>query len=188
MACEPHWIYPLCNLITAAGIRAVDAQDGGDRWARMSGRFLAGLEREFITADGRIVPFRSSLTGLTLPKAGGAVMQAFPCLFLNAIDPALASRQWQRLREELSRTDWSRAFWPIDVGNYGFSRASSLAASAAAAAEMGDDENRDAMLAITRQGMPCGRPAWRLAPAPRLALAHALELTGACGGGDGLRT
>ncbi len=188
LACEPHWIYPLCNMITAAGLRAVDAQARDDRWARLSGRFMAGIERDFTTADGRIVPFRSSLTGLALPMAGGAVMQAFPCLFLNAIDPVRARRQWERLRDDLAHQDWARAFWPIDVGNYGFSRASSLAASAAAAAEMGDGEGLAALLAMLDRECP---PVMLhgIAHRPRASLwAHAVELMARCGGKDGLRS
>ena len=65
-------------------------------------------------------------------------MQSFPCLFLNALDPAFAQAQWHRVRAELDRRDWHQLFWPIDVGNYGFSRAAGYAATAAAAAEMGD--------------------------------------------------
>ncbi len=186
LACEPHWIYPLCNMITAAGLRAVDAQAGSNRWERISSRFLAGLDRDFVTADGRIVPFRSSLTGLALPMAGGAVMQAFPCLFLNAIDPGRASRQWQRLRDDLARADWARAFWPIDVGNYGFSRASSLAASAAAAAEMGDGDSLVAILAMLDRECP-SVTLHGIAHRPRASLwAHALELMARCGGKDAL--
>ncbi|MEP7006075.1 MAG: hypothetical protein ABI810_08840 [Sphingomonas bacterium] len=138
LACEPNWIYPLCNLITMAGIRAGDAQLGTDRWRELSGPFLASLAREATRSDGSFIAFRSSLTGIAPPAPGGIVMQAFPCLFLNALSPELAQEHWHRVRRWLDNGSWSRLFWPVDVGNYGFSRASSYAATAAAAVEMGD--------------------------------------------------
>lgn len=147
LACEPHWIYPLCNLITANALASADVQARTCHWRAIEPTFRSGLIREFMTADGRIVPFRSSITGWGFPAAGGIVMQAFPCLFLNAILPDIAAEMWSRVSARLASARWSRAFWPIDVGNYGLSRASSLAASAAAATEMGDGANAAAMLA-----------------------------------------
>lgn len=186
LACEPHWIYPLCNLITATGLQATDARRGMAHWPGLREGFRRGLEREFLTPDGRIVPFRSSLTGLALPFAGGTVMQAFPCLFLAATFPDLASRQWDRVRNDLAGRDWSRAFWPIDVGNYGFSRASSLTASAAAAVEMGDGETAGAILAYLDKECPA-MVEDGVMHRPRGSLwAHALELTARCGTAGGL--
>ncbi|UKK84077.1 hypothetical protein L7H23_16135 [Sphingopyxis sp. BSN-002] len=138
LACEPNWIYPLCNLITAAGIKAAGARNGTDRWTGMADDFREALLREATRADGRFIAFRSALTGIAPPAPGGIVMQSFPCLFLNALDPDLAQEQWHAVRAELGRRDWRKLFWPIDVGNYGFSRAAGYAATAAAAAEMGD--------------------------------------------------
>lgn len=135
LACEPNWIYPLCNLITAAGIKAADARNGTERWTGMADDFREALLREATRADGRFIAFRSALTGIAPPAP---VMQSFPCLFLNALDPELAQEQWHAVRAELGRRDWRKLFWPIDVGNYGFSRAAGYAATAAAAAEMGD--------------------------------------------------
>jgi hypothetical protein len=147
LACEPNWVYPLCNLISACGVRAVDRSDAGGRWESIAEHFRAGLVREFTTGSGDFVPFRSSLTGIAPARLGGAVMQAFPCLFLNALYPDLAAQHWERFRRRLAGRDWRRAFWPIDVGNYAFSRASSYAASAAAAVEIGDGETAMALLA-----------------------------------------
>jgi hypothetical protein len=75
LACEPNWIYPLCNAITATAIRCHDAQRGTGHWDRLEPAFRRHLEAEFITAAGRLVPFRSSLTGLAAPQIGGALMQ-----------------------------------------------------------------------------------------------------------------
>lgn len=186
LACEPNWIYPLCNLITAAAIRAADAHSDASDWDAIAPTFRNGLLNEFMTSDGRIVPFRSSLTGMAMPMAGGIVMQAFPCLFLNTLFPDLAQEQWAQVRARLDRTNWNRTFWPIDVGNYGFSRASSLAASAAAATEMGDGDSAAAMLAMLDEQCPQilidG-----VRHRPRASLwAHALEFSALCNHRNGL--
>jgi hypothetical protein len=188
LACEPNWIYPLCNLITACGLLAADNADGGRRWSGIAGHFRAGLLREMTTRSGDFVAFRSSLTGIAPPSPGGAVMQAFPCLFLNATYPDLAEAHWERLRRSLAARDWRRAFWPIDVGNYGFSRASSCAASAAAAVEMGDGETAAALLGRLEDECP-SRTIDGVTHRERASLwAHALELLARLGRKDGLRT
>jgi len=138
LACEPNWIYPLCNLITAAGIKASDTRNRTTRWPAMADDFRGALLREGMRVDGRFIAFRSALTGIAPPAPGGIVMQSFPCFFLNVLDPGLAEEQWHAVRVELDRRDWRKLFWPVDVGNYGFSRAAGYAATAAAAAEIGD--------------------------------------------------
>ena len=121
-----------------AGIRAADGRLGTDRWRQRAEPFLASLDREATRRDGSFIAFRSALTGIAPPAPGGIVMQAFPCLFLNALSPERAQEHWWRVRQRLDHGSWQRLFWPVDVGNYGFSRASSYAATAAAAVEMGD--------------------------------------------------
>jgi hypothetical protein len=187
LACEPNWIYPLCNLITMAGIKASDARLGTDRWERLSKPFLAALQREGTRVDGSFIAFRSSLTGIAPPAPGGIVMQAFPCLFLNALSPELAQEHWHRVRQRLDHGSWDRLFWPVDVGNYGFSRASGYAATAAAAVEMGDSIIADECL--RRLELEC--PSHELSGAihrERASLwAHALEIFARCNRTNGLR-
>jgi hypothetical protein len=187
LACEPNWVYPLCNLITACGVRAADTIDGKERWRSIAERFRTSLLREMTTADGDFIAFRSALTGIAPPSPGGAVMQAFPCLFLNATYPDLAAQHWDRFRRRLARRDWCRAFWPIDVGNYGFSRASSYAASAAAAVEMGDGQIAQALLDRLEDECP-SRIVDGVTHRERASLwAHALELLARLGRRDGLQ-
>lgn len=187
LACEPNWVYPLCNLITACGVLAADNADGCQRWSGIAEHFRAGLLREMTTRSGDFVAFRSLLTGIAPPSPGGAVMQAFPCLFLNATDPDLAEEHWERLRHRLAARDWRRAFWPIDVGNYGFSRASSYAASAAAAVELGDGETATALLGRLEDEC-ASRTIDGVTHRERASLwAHALELLARLGRKDGLR-
>ena len=187
LACEPNWVYPLCNAITATAIRCSDAQHGTDDWSRLEPAFRHHLESEFITSAGRLVPFRSSLTGLA-PQIGGALMQAFPCLFLNAVLPDIARRQWQLVRDELTPGRARRALWPIDIGNYRLSRASSYAAAAAAAAEMGDAEIAGSLLEALDHACPL-EIADGVAHRRSASLwAHAVELIARFGGTDSLRT
>lgn len=189
LSCEPNWIYPLCNLITACGVRAADHRTGIAHWPGMAAHFGAGFVGEFTIATGDFVPFRSSLTGFAAPGVGGAVMQTFPCLFLNALYPDLAADHWQRTRRRTDMIGWRRALWPIDVGNYGFSRAAGYAASAAAAVEMGDAESARVLLDLLDTDCP-GMTAMGVLHRPRASLwAHALELTarlGCCNGFRGL--
>ena len=187
LACEPNWIYPLCNAITLAAIKGHDARSGRADWPTIAQQFRNGLVTEFTTGKGDIVPFRSSVTGLAPPAMGGAVMQAFPSFFLNSLLPDIAAMQWERLRATLAGKHLASALWPIDVGNYGFSRASSYAASAAAAVEMGDGEIAGQLLSALDAECPAvtsGGARHRL----RASLwAHALELTARAGCRDGLR-
>jgi hypothetical protein len=188
LACEPNWIYPLCNAITATAIRCNDAQRGTGHWERLAPAFGRHLESEFITAAGRLVPFRSSLTGLAAPQVGGALMQAFPCLFLNAVLPDIARRQWLLIRDDLTPGRARRALWPIDIGNYRLSRASSYAAAAAAAAEMGEGEIAASLLEALERACPL-EVAGGVAHRPRASLwAHALEMIARFGHADALRS
>ena len=154
LSCEPNWVYPLCNAISATAIRAQDTQNGTQYWEGIKDKFRHALETEFITPHGKFIPFRSNYTGFAPPQIGGAVMQAFPCFFLNAILPDIARRQWQALKLDMKGKSWRRVLWPADVGNYNLSRASSYAATALAAREMGDDETAELLLQYLAEDCP----------------------------------
>jgi Linalool dehydratase/isomerase len=188
LACEPNWIYPLCNAITATAIRCSDAQQGTGHWHRLEPAFRRHLESEFITAAGRLVPFRSGLTGLAAPQIGGALMQAFPCLFLNAVLPDIARRQWILIRDDLTPGRAQRALWPIDIGNYRISRASSYAAAAAAAVEMGDGEIAAPLLEALDRACPLEVVGGGAHRARASLWAHAAEMIARFGHADALRS
>jgi len=154
LSCEPNWVYPLCNAISATAIRAQDTQNSTHYWESIKDRFRHALETEFITPHGKLIPFRSNYTGFAPPQIGGAVIQAFPCFFLNAILPDIARRQWQALKLYMQGKSWRRALWPADVGNYNFSRASSYAATALTAREMGDHETAELLLQYLAEDCP----------------------------------
>ena len=188
IACEPNWIYPLCNAIGTAAIRAYDGTSGTAHWAEIEAAFGHRLETEFISPRGRLVPARSSSTGLAVPPIGGAVMQAFPCLFLNATLPDIAERQWLLVRRRLERVGFRRALWPIDVGNYRFSRASSFAATAAAAVELGDNDMAKRLLDGLDEACPMHVTAGVAHRANASLWAHAVEMMARAGAADALRS
>ena len=154
LPCEPNWIYPLCNLITATAIRAHSGRHGSDHWARINRPLRAGLEGEFLAANGDLLAFRSGLTGMAGPAVGGALMRGYPCLYLHALAPDLAWRQWQALRFAQRGRDWRRAIWRLDVGNYGLSRAAGYAGLALAAHEIGDEQATGDLLALLEADCP----------------------------------
>jgi hypothetical protein len=186
LACEPNWIYPLCNMITATALRAHSQRQSDGNWSEIAPRFRKGLMEEFTNEQGRFVSFRSSVTGIAPPSLGGSVMQAFPAFFLNSVFPDLAQQQWEILRNDLRGRNWKRQFWPIDVGNYGFSRASSFAASAAAAVEMGDGETAEKLLELLEDACPTQQLSNVLHREKASLWAHAAEMIARMGRHNGL--
>jgi Linalool dehydratase/isomerase len=189
--CEPNWIYPLCNTLGASALLAYDVRHGHTRWqAQHATAFRKHLDAEFVDARGRLTPSRSSLTGLALPAIGGAMPQALPCFFLNALAPDVARRQWLLLRRQLLDAQGRlqpQAFWPIDTGNYGFSRASAYTATALAAAELGDDTVYRQCLAALDSECPSTLHAG-VAHRDRASVwSHGVELMALAGGRDAFR-
>ena len=190
--CEPNWIYPLCNAMSACAVLAHDAQRGSAVWhGRHAASFRDHLEAEFLDAFGRLVPCRSSITGLALPAIGGAMAQAMPCYFLNALAPDLARRQWLLLRRDLFDAKGRfrrRAFWPIDTGNYGFSRASAYTATALAACELGDQAVHQHCMAALESECPGTLQDGVIHRARASVWSHGVELMALAGGRDAFRT
>jgi hypothetical protein len=190
IACEPNWVYPLCNAIGASAIMAFDAQHGEQRWAAHAQHFRHQLEAEFLDGRGRYLPCKSARTGLALPAIGGVMPLAMPCFFLNVVAPDLARRQWLLLRRQLFGRDGAlrrRAFWPIDTGNYGFSRASAYSATALAAAELGDGAVYHACMEALEAECP-GVLKDGVIHRPRASVwAHGVELMARAGTRDGFR-
>jgi hypothetical protein len=118
---------------------------------------------------------------------GGAILQSLPCLFLNAICPDLAQRQWRRVRHDLTGPRQRRALWPFDVGNYGFSRASSYAATAAAAVELDDSEVADQLLGLLDAECPTQLVDGVIHRSRASLWSHAAELMARLGGHNALQ-
>jgi len=116
---------------------------------------------------------------------------AMPCFFLNALAPDLARRQWLLLRRQLFDRQGRfrrRAFWPIDTGNYGFSRASAYAATALAAAELGDTEVYAACMQALEEECPSVLKGGVIHRHHASVWAHGVEIMARAGVRDGFRT
>jgi hypothetical protein len=192
VACEPNWVYPLCNTIAAAAVMAHDRMTGSGRWAMQADGFRRSLENEFIDLSGRFVPCRSALTGLALPIAGGAQPQAMPCFFLNATLPDVAQRQWMLLRRDLVDVRQPgaldrRRFWPIDTGNYRLSRAAAFAATALAAVELGDRDVAQLCLDALEEDCPPALDGDSFHRPKASVWSHAVEFFSRSGRADGFR-
>ncbi len=189
MACEPHWVYPLCNAIGAGAAAARDRQFGGDDWSRREVQFRRDLDRNLKTTAGRLVPFRSSLTGIAAPRLGGAVADAFPSLFLNAVLADEAWRNWLLARRDMLARDGCldrRRFWPVDTGDYRPSRAISYAGVAATAVEMGDPEVAEMALDALDRACPQTTDGGIAHRRRASVFAHAVELMARCGQAEGI--
>jgi hypothetical protein len=115
------------------------------------------------------------------------VLQGFPCFFLSAVLPDIAQRQWMMLRKDLEGRSWRDACWPVDVGDYRFSRASSYAALAAAAVEMGDGDAATELLGRLEEESPL-RTSGGVAHRDKASLwAHAVEMMARWGRPGGFR-
>ncbi len=188
LACEPNWVFPLCNAITATGLRALDTQTGSNDWEVIADRFEQSLHTEFTSANGLLVPFRSSRTGIAAPMIGGGAMQALPCLFLNTVLPDIAVSQWQITRDNLSESAGKRSMWPVDIGNYRINRSASYGACAATAVEMGDRETANRILGYLDEDCPLV-VSNGVAHRPQASLwAHALEFVAIAGDHNALQS
>lgn len=189
MACEPNWVYPMCNGIGATAVMAHDSLFGGRAWPATAPSFCKALLRELTTADGRLVPFRSTYTGIAAPQIGGAVADAFPCIFYSAALPEEALRLWLLAKRDMLLADGTlkhRRFWPIDTGDYRFSRATSYAGVAAAAVQMGDKEIAAQALAALEEACPSRSVGGVIHRERASVWAHAVELMARFGRTNGL--
>lgn len=187
LACEPNWVFPLCNAITATGLRALDTQTGSSDWDTIADRFKQSLETEFMSGSGLLVPFRSSRTGIAAPMIGGGAMQSLPCLFLNSLHPDIAASQWQLCRENLTEASGRRAMWPVDIGNYRFNRSASYGACASTAVEMGDQDTAKRILDYLNEDYPAVLTDGVMHRPKSSLWAHALEFTAIAGDHNALQ-
>lgn len=187
IACEPNWIYPLCNTVTVCGIKGFDHHYGTQFWSEIKAIFMRGLNDNFFDKKGRMLAFRSSHTGWTPGAIGGLAMQASPCLFLNTIDSKFAQNYWQRLNYYLDETSVKKSCWPIDAGNYQFSRASSYIVSASAAREMGDQAMVNKLLAHLNSEYPLVAEQGVVHRENASLLAHGYEMIARYGQNGGIK-
>lgn len=157
-ACEPNWIYPICNHYGMGSLAVADAVCGSDFVPSYLPGWLAAMDTEFTDSAGSIVGLRSQHTGLPVPFPVG---EAGYAPFENIFVPDRAQRLWAIARRELEPLlvdEGRRLQMPgkgLDTGNYKAGHTGAYASIMFAANEFGDE----AMAAAAKAGLDhdCGR-------------------------------
>lgn len=159
-ACEPFWVFPLCNAYAYCGLVAQDRVDGHKHATQWHPQLLDQLEADFMLKDGTVRSMLCTLSGWSW--MGGRGFPAHVTLFFllsacrvfNAFHPGYARRWYVMLRDtHLSVNDGELQFkggvdWAdlFDMGHYRKGVGQMLAMVAQAAREHGDDEVAEAAL------------------------------------------
>ncbi|MFD1189552.1 linalool dehydratase/isomerase domain-containing protein [Phenylobacterium conjunctum] len=160
-ACEPNWIYPICNHYGMGSLAVQDAVCGTDNVARYLPRWLKELDTEFTDESGSIIGLKSQLTGLPVPFPASEIGYS---LFENIFVPDRAKLLWAVARREVGPAvqpgpdGRPRLMLPgagLDVGNYRSGHAYAYASILAGAKEFGDTELAEAAQAAL--DADCGR-------------------------------
>jgi hypothetical protein len=122
-ACEPNWIYPICNHYGMMAVATHDALLGTDHVDRTLPGWLEKLDTEFTDASGSIIALRSQHTGLPAIFPAGEEMYSH---FTNIFAPARGRRLWAVARREVEAYivddgEGLRLKLPgsgLDIGNY----------------------------------------------------------------------
>lgn len=160
-ACEPNWIYPICNHYGMAALAAQDAVCGTDNVRRYLPAWFEKLDSEFTDESGSIIGLRSQHTGLPVPFPVG---EAGYAPFENCFAPERARELWAIARREIAPAIHAgedgrpRMSFPgagLDTGNYRSGHTYAYAAIMVAAREFGDQEMAQA--AQNSLDADCGR-------------------------------
>lgn len=159
-ACEPNWIYPICNHYGMGALAVQDAVEGTNNVARYLPGWMAALDTEFTDEAGSIIGLRSQHTGLPVPFP---VTEAGYAPFENIFAPDRAQKLWAIARKEvlplLVEENGRRRFrMPgkgLDVGNYKPGHVGAYAGLLVGANEFGDHELAEAAQAAL--DADCGR-------------------------------
>jgi hypothetical protein len=144
-ACEPNWIYPICNHYGMVSLAVQDAVCATDNVQRYLPGWFAKLDEEFTDESGSIIGLRSQLTGLPVPFPVG---EAGYAPFENCFAPDRAQKQWAIARREIApavhpdANGKPRINLPgkgLDTGNYKAGHIGAFAGILVAAREFGDD-------------------------------------------------
>lgn len=145
-ACEPNWIYTVCNTFGMNTLLTHDRLHGTSYFADVEPALREGYETEFLRPDGRIIGVRSAHLGLSWNFWAGSAIQLTTSYWMHAALPDLAQRNWWLLRESLDVKDgrlvvpWSFAN-RTDPGNYRLgSDTYALIVALMTAREVGDEE------------------------------------------------
>ena len=160
-ACEPNWIYPICNHYGMAALAVQDAVCGTDNVRRYLPGWFAKMDTEFTDESGSIIGLRSQHMGLPVPFPVG---EAGYAPFENCFAPERARALWAIARKEIApaihagadgRPRISLPGAGLDTGNYKSGHTYSYAAILVGAREFGDDAIAEA--AQNSLDADCGR-------------------------------
>ncbi|MFM2371908.1 MAG: hypothetical protein RIS85_1630 [Pseudomonadota bacterium] len=148
-ACEPNWIYPICNHYGMLALVTQDALTGSRQVERHLPEWQRGLDAEFTDVSGSIVGLRSQFTGLPVPFPVGEAGYAH---FANCFMPDRARQFWAIARREIEplmvfEDEGQRIAMPgagLDAGHYKPGHVAAYASYLVAAREFGDREKADA--------------------------------------------
>lgn len=186
-ACEPNWIYTICNtfglntLLLHDRLHGTGYADGPDG---VRARLARAYDTEFTRPDGRVVGVRAGLLGLSWNFWAGASVQLNTTYWMHAGMPEIALRTWWLLRERSLTLRDGRLALPrgtagdrLDPGDYTLGRDTfGLVATTMAAREVGDEEYAAAAQATLDEREPIARSggAARFAEASTLVSMYAL--------------
>jgi hypothetical protein len=171
-ACEPHWVFPLCNAYAYAGLVPYDRVNGTSHAADHHARLLNQLEADFLLPNGEARPVLSTLTGWSwlghnFPPHVRMVFLLQLSRVAHAFHPGYARRWYLMAREECIQLDPAgrltllRLTWEelIDAGHYRKGPGYFLSLLAQTAREHGDEAIADAALReielrLTRSATP----------------------------------
>lgn len=151
------------SLIGMAGLIISSRLLGNDYAEKIKPRFERALEDEMTEPDGRILPIRSELTGLTIPGLSGTLSDCINAMNLTSYLPHIGSRVWAIIRQEhihyneKGRLDVKdlRGADKMDPGNYKGGIGALRAFIAGCAAEFGDEQIRkDALEQLDEEYFP----------------------------------
>lgn len=146
-ACEPNWIYTVCNTFGLNTLMSHDRLHGTEYVADVIDRLAHGYDNEFLRPDGRIIGVRSRHLGLSWNFWASPAVQMATTFWLHPALPDISLRTWWLLRESSLTIRDGKLELPqsmavrLDPGSYKLGRDNfAQACTILAAQEIGDDE------------------------------------------------
>ncbi|KAF2503117.1 hypothetical protein BU16DRAFT_612678 [Lophium mytilinum] len=103
-ACEPNWVYSICNLYGMPGAVVYDRFFKTDRLRDILSKFKRLWYSDFTTPDGSIVALRSGLAGIQMPISGACVT-ASTAVQCAAVFPEYSDQLWAITKREHTERD-----------------------------------------------------------------------------------
>lgn len=142
-ACEPNWIYPICNTMGMNTLLSHDRDHDTGYFADLADDLRTSYEQEFLRPDGRLIGVRSNHLGLSWNFWSGEAVQLSTAYWLHATMPDIAQRTWWLIKPMLDDTGAlpASASNRLDPGNYRLgTQVYGRVLTMLAARELGDEE------------------------------------------------